>query len=206
VLPGNVRHVLWQSADLRLELVVHGHDGDRHGGIESSQFLHGVLEGGAGITNLVNYEHAFAANQGAEGAEGLVEQLITQHLRIRSVSGIVVQLQRHGQYEPLDLRESKHTISDSLACSPHTSHQRSLMSFDYHHKIQGDLMADSGEAVFSLQKAAQVRLDNLGLVKNHSCFVNNPNHIELLEQWLELQHSSWRKSERVVLLRKISVV
>ena len=47
------------------------------------------------------------------------------------------------------------------------------MSLDYHLKIQGDLMADSGEAGFSLQKAAQVRLDNLGLVKNHSCFVNN---------------------------------
>jgi hypothetical protein len=70
-------------------------------------------------------------------------------------------------------RESKHKISDSLACSPRTSHQRSLMSLDYHLKIQGDLMADSGEAGFSLQKAAQVRLDNLGLVKNHSCFVNN---------------------------------
>jgi hypothetical protein len=41
------------------------------------------------------------------------------------------------------------------------------MSVDYHLKIQGDLMADSVEAGFSLQKAAQVRLDNLGLVKNH---------------------------------------
>jgi len=51
------------------------------------------------------------------------------------------------------------------------------MSLDYHLKIQGDLMADSGEAGFSLQKAAQVRLDNLGLVKNHSCFINNPKRI-----------------------------
>ena len=64
-------------------------------------------------------------------------------------------------------RESEHKISDSLACSPRTSHQRSLMSVDYHLKIQGVLMADSGEAGFSLQKAAQVRLDKLGLVKNH---------------------------------------
>jgi hypothetical protein len=48
-------------------------------------------------------------------------------------------------------------------------------------------MADSGEAGFSLQKAAQVRLDNLGLVKNHAYFVNNQNRIELLEQRLELQ-------------------
>ncbi len=47
------------------------------------------------------------------------------------------------------------------------------MSVDYHLKIRGDLMADSVEAGFSLQKAAQVRLDNLGLVKNHPCFINN---------------------------------
>ena len=92
-------------------------------------------------------------------------------------------------------RESEHKISDSLACSPHTSHQRSLMSLDYHLKIQGDLMADSGEAGFSLQKAAQVRLDNLGLVKNHSCFINNPKRIKLLEQRLELQRSIGRSEE-----------
>ncbi len=53
----------------------------------------------------------------------------------------------------------------------------------------------SGEAGFSLQKAAQVRLDNLGLVKNHSCFINNPNRIELLEQRLELQRSIGRSEE-----------
>ena len=69
------------------------------------------------------------------------------------------------------------------------------MSLEYHLKIQGNLMADSREAGFSLQKAAQVRLDNLGFVKNHSCFVNNPNHIKLLEQWLELQHSIGRLEE-----------
>jgi len=73
VLSSNVRHVLWQRADLRLELVVHDHDGNYRGGIESSQFLHGVLEGGAGIVDLVDYEHAFAANQGAEGTVGLIK-------------------------------------------------------------------------------------------------------------------------------------
>ena len=69
------------------------------------------------------------------------------------------------------------------------------MSLDYHLKIQGDLMADSGKAGFSLQKAAQVRLDNLGLVKNHACFINNQNCIKLLEQWLELQRSIGRSEE-----------
>ncbi len=69
------------------------------------------------------------------------------------------------------------------------------MSLNYNLKIQGDLMADSGEAGFSLQKAAQVRLDNLALVKNHSCFINNPKRIKLLEQRLELQHSIGRSEE-----------
>jgi hypothetical protein len=48
---------------------------------------------------------------------------------------------------------------------------------------------------FSLQKAALVRLDNLGLVKNHSCFIYNPKCIKLLEQQLELQHSIGRSEE-----------
>jgi hypothetical protein len=48
---------------------------------------------------------------------------------------------------------------------------------------------------FSLQKAAQVRHHNLCLVKNHSCFINSPKSIKLLEQWLELQHSIGRSEE-----------
>jgi hypothetical protein len=55
------------------------------------------------------------------------------------------------------------------------------MSLDYNLKIQGKLMADSGKAGFSLQKTAQVSLDNLGLVMNQSCFTNNPMCIERLE-------------------------
>jgi hypothetical protein len=48
---------------------------------------------------------------------------------------------------------------------------------------------------FSLQKAAQDRPSNLGLVKNHSCFINNPKRIKLLEQQLELQYSIGRSEE-----------
>jgi hypothetical protein len=40
-----------------------------------------------------------------------------------------------------------------------------------------------------------VRLDNLGLVKNHSCFINNLKHKKLLEQRLELQRSIGRLEE-----------
>jgi hypothetical protein len=69
------------------------------------------------------------------------------------------------------------------------------MSLDYHLKIQGELMADSGKAGFSLQKAAQVRLDNLRLMKNHSYFINNPKRMEQLEHQLELQRSISRSDE-----------
>ncbi len=40
-----------------------------------------------------------------------------------------------------------------------------------------------------------MRLDNLGFVKNHSCFINNPKRIKLLEQRLELQCSIGRLEE-----------
>ncbi len=40
-----------------------------------------------------------------------------------------------------------------------------------------------------------MRLDNVGLVKNHSCFINNPKRIKLLEQQLELQCSISRLEE-----------
>jgi hypothetical protein len=69
------------------------------------------------------------------------------------------------------------------------------MSFNYHLKIQGELMADSGKAGFSMQQAMQVRLDNLGLVMNHSYFINNPQRFEQLEHLLELQRSMGRSDE-----------
>ncbi len=40
-----------------------------------------------------------------------------------------------------------------------------------------------------------MRLNNLGLVKNHSCFINNPKRIKLLEQRLEHQCSIGRSEE-----------
>ncbi len=69
------------------------------------------------------------------------------------------------------------------------------MSLDYHLKIQGELMVDSVKAGFPLQKAAHVRLGNLGLVNNPSCFINNPKYIEQLEHWLELQCLMGRSDE-----------
>jgi hypothetical protein len=92
-------------------------------------------------------------------------------------------------------KEAKHKVSVHLGISPCTSHQRLLLSLDIHLKIQVKLMADRGEAGFLLQKAARVRLDNIGLVKNHSCIINNPKRMGQLEHWLELQQSMGRFDE-----------
>jgi hypothetical protein len=51
-------------------------------------------------------------------------------------------------------KERKHKISDHLAIFPCTSHQRLLMSLDYHLKIQGMLMADSGKARFFIAECS----------------------------------------------------
>ncbi len=47
-----------------------------------------------------------------------------------------------------------------------------------------------------------MRLDNLGLVKNHSWFKNNPESMEQLEHWLELQCSMGKANE----IRKMTVL
>ena len=90
--------------------------------------------------------------------------------------------------------ENDHKISDSLACSPRTNHQRDLMSIDYHLRMQGDLWNDIAGGV-TLEKAAQVRLDNLGMVKSHGCFLNDPLRLERLQARLELQRSIGKRDE-----------
>ena len=55
-------------------------------------------------------------------------------------------------------------------------------------------MADLNEGV-SLQKAAQVRLDNLGQIKSRSTFINDPTRLERLRARFELQRSLGRREE-----------
>jgi hypothetical protein len=62
------------------------------------------------------------------------------------------------------------------------------MKIDYHLEMQGNLMADVNAGV-PLEKAAQVRLDNLGQIKSRSCFINDPGRLERLRQRFELLRS-----------------
>lgn len=85
-------------------------------------------------------------------------------------------------------KQDEHKISGHLAVSPRTHHQKTLMKIDYPLLMQGSLMADVNEGT-SLQKAAQLRLDNLGQVKAHSQFINDPERLDRLEQKYEMAKS-----------------
>ena len=92
------------------------------------------------------------------------------------------------------LKEKDHKISDWLEVFPRTPHQRSLMDLDYHWKMQGNLLEDLDQGVH-LQKAAQVCLNNLGLIKSSSMFINNPTRLARLRARLELQRSLGRRQD-----------
>ena len=62
------------------------------------------------------------------------------------------------------------------------------MDIDYHRAIQGKIASEIDEGT-TLEKAAKVRLDNLGYVQSHSCFVNQPERLDRLRSRLELQKS-----------------
>ena len=62
------------------------------------------------------------------------------------------------------------------------------MSINYHLKMQGTLLEDVNGGV-SLQKAAQVRLDNLAQIKARCTFINDPARLGRLRDRLELQRS-----------------
>ena len=59
------------------------------------------------------------------------------------------------------------------------------MQLGYKFQEQGNLMTDTMAGV-PLEKAAQVRLNNLGLVKRHAFFINNPNCLKHLRERLEM--------------------
>ena len=89
---------------------------------------------------------------------------------------------------------AEHKISDVLMCSPRNKHQRMLMEVDYASKVEVDVMNDV-HVGHSKKKAASVRLDNLGQIKSHSCFVNNPERMERLKTKLGLMRSIGRVDE-----------
>ena len=91
-------------------------------------------------------------------------------------------------------KADKNNITEYLDINTCTPHQHSLMEIDYHLKIQGTLMDDLNEGV-SLQKSAQVRLDNLGQIKSRSTFINDLKRLERLRARYELQRSLGRRDE-----------
>jgi hypothetical protein len=91
-------------------------------------------------------------------------------------------------------KEKEYKISDYLDCEPSNQHQRDLLKLDYHDRVMGNLMADVGEGGVPLQKAAQCCLDQLGNVKSHSGFINNPERIQHMKMRLELQRLLGRAS------------
>jgi hypothetical protein len=56
----------------------------------------------------------------------------------------------------------------------------------------GTLMADVNEGGVPLQKATQCRIDQLGNVKSHSCFINNSERLRNQKMRLELLRSLGR--------------
>ena len=59
-------------------------------------------------------------------------------------------------------------------------------------------MEDLNEGI-SLKRATQVRLDNLGQIRNRSQFINFPSRVDRMEQRFTLQQSMGRAEEMAVL-------
>ena len=59
-------------------------------------------------------------------------------------------------------------------------------------------MEDLNEGI-SLQRAAQVRLDNIGHIRNMSQFINSPSRVDRMEQRFTLQQSMGRAEEMAAL-------
>ena len=79
-------------------------------------------------------------------------------------------------------KQKEHKVSDAVHIrSPTKKHQKDFMCVDYQRVLEGNIMADVGDGV-NLKQAARARLDNLGHVKSHACFVNDPERINLMNQ------------------------
>ena len=62
------------------------------------------------------------------------------------------------------------------------------MRMEYQRVLDGNIMADVGDGL-NLKQAARARLDNLGHVKSHSCFVNAPERLNHTNQRTRLSLS-----------------
>ena len=76
------------------------------------------------------------------------------------------------------------------------------MVLSYHLKIQGSLIAGLNEGFF-LQKAVQVRLENIAQIRNLSTCINDPQQLGRLRDRLDMMKSlgyikncNWHKTEK----------
>ena len=83
----------------------------------------------------------------------------------------------------------KHKISDELnRISPlkgRPQNQKDFMDINYAHIAETKIMMDVGDGS-NLKVVAKAKLDNLGHVRSHSQFLNDPSHLERTKQKSEL--------------------
>ena len=96
-------------------------------------------------------------------------------------------------------------ISAHLDVSPRNKHQRDMMTSDFARKVQHNIMKEIG-ASGGTERLAQRKIDALGYIKSHSCFINDPQRMEKLKSKLELARSLERvkaiEDEEAVVNRK----
>ena len=79
-------------------------------------------------------------------------------------------------------KQNYHKVTDAVHIRSTTKkHQKDFIHVDYQRVLDGNIMADVGDGVKQKQ-AARARLDNLGHVQSHSCFVNYPERLNCRNQ------------------------
>ena len=79
-------------------------------------------------------------------------------------------------------KQNYHKVTDAVHIRFSTKkHQKYFMPVYYQQVLDGNIMADVGDVV-NLKQASRSRLDNLGHVKSHCCFVNDPELLNCMNQ------------------------
>ena len=85
-------------------------------------------------------------------------------------------------------KQRDHKISDCLHIhSPikgYTDSARDLFKIKYHNVLESNVFKNVGNGGNKLH-AAKARLNNLGCVKSHSCFVNNSERLDRMKKKLQ---------------------
>ena len=78
-------------------------------------------------------------------------------------------------------------ISAHLMVSPRGKFQNNMLAPDFASSVQHHIMRDIGTG--GTERLSQRKLDCLGYIKSHSCFVNDPKRMDRLRSRLELARS-----------------